>query len=169
MLQRLPLALTATLVAGCATIPGPQTAAQRLQQAQLDESQQCSATPTIDWRMLSPPNVERVDPVYFSVQHGRGNVERELRGVQVRVRPQPGMTAPGLAAMLSCHRAHRLLGHPDGAAATDAFALADAWVDIRVEAADAVYVVTVRADEPRDNQTLLDGAQSLVRVTSAAH
>jgi hypothetical protein len=154
------LVLGALALLGCATVPGPHSADERARQARRDEQQHCSGAPA-DLRPLAPPNVERVEPLYFTVQHGRGNVDRELRGAQLYIRPAAGVTPQWIEAALACHRARRVLGRGDEAApAQDPFVLPNAWVDIQVNAGDAAFVVTVRSEEPRDNAELLARARA---------
>lgn len=158
--QRRLIWVGALLLGGCATVPGPRSADERARQALRDEQLSCSGGPA-DLRPLGPPNIERVEPLYFTVQHGRGNVDRELRGAQLYVRPSVGVTPQWIAAALACHRARRVLGRGDEAApAQDPFVLPNAWVDIEVTGGDAAFVVTVRSEEPRDNAELLARARA---------
>ena len=158
--QRRLFCIGALVLGGCATVPGPHSADERARQALRDEQQHCSGG-AADLRPLAPPNVERVEPLYFTVQHGRGNVDRELRGAQLYVRPSAGVTPQWIEAALMCHRARRVLGRGDEATpAQDPFVLPNAWVDIQVNAGDAAFVVTVRSEEPRDNAELLARARA---------
>src|SRR2546423_9348966 len=147
-------------VAACATSGGPRTAKERAAQARDDAQRMCLGAPPTDLRPLARENIESVEPIYFVIQHGRGNREEQVRGVRLYLRPQPGMSAQWIEQTLICHRARHLLGSGEPELVNEPWVLPAGWVDVTVEDGVGAFVVTLRGLEPRDSEEALARARA---------
>lgn len=148
------------LLAACANSGGPRTAKERAAQARDDAQRVCVGAPPTDLRPFARENIERVEPIYFVIQHGRGNREEQVRGVRLYLRPQPGMSAQWIEQTLICHRARRLLGPGEPELANEPWVLPAGWVDVAVEDGQGAFVVTLRGLEARDSEEALARARA---------
>jgi hypothetical protein len=147
------------LALGCATA-GPRSAEERAAQARTDEQRMCAGAPATDLAAFAPPNIERVEPILFVIQHGRGNREEQVRGVRLYLRPQPGMSAPLVERTLVCHRARRLVGAGEPELPNEPWVLPAGWVDVTVAEGAGDFIVSLRGIEPRDGEEALARARA---------
>jgi hypothetical protein len=110
---------------------------------------------------VDPHQAERAEPVFSHVHSGRNDSEARLRGAELRVHVQPGMTSEWLERQIACHEVKAALGEAQ-ARADDPFLLPDGWVDSSVRSEAGSFLVTLRPKNPDRAKEVLGRAEAFV-------
>ena len=116
--------------------------------------------------VLGGSAVQRVQPLYSTVDNAKGGLQAELRGATVVVEALPGITAEWLDRALECHGAKEALGHTT-AASDDPFWLPGSSVDIDVRSAKDGFDVAVSAYSSSDAHQVLARANAFAKSKTA--
>jgi len=106
--------------------------------------------------------VQKVEPLYTTVEGAKMGRQSELRGATVVVAALPGMTAEWLDRALECHSAREVLGHA-AVASADPFWLPGSSVDIDVRSARDGFDVAVAGYSSEDARQILARANAFVK------
>jgi hypothetical protein len=112
--------------------------------------------------VLGGSAVQRVQPLYSTVDNAKAGLQAELRGATVVVEALPGITAEWLDRALECHSAKEALGHTT-AASDDPFWLPGSSVDIDVRSARDGFDVAVSAYSSSDAHQVLARANAFAK------
>jgi len=149
-----------TLVVGCSMSgPPPRT------QAAVVEAR-CGDDPgVVDARVVGPQNVDRVEPLYASVNTRPNGMESRLIGAKLHIRMIDGVMPESVGQALVCHQARETL-RPS---ADDAcpYAVPGAWVDIQVKPDAMGYEVALRGQDFVEAKQILDRARAFAESSAA--
>lgn len=155
--------LLALPMAGCGG-PSGQTVKTPADQAAFMERTRCAADD--DEKALGPvlggEAVQRVQPLYSTVEGAKTGHMAELRGATVVVQALPGLTAEWLDRALECHSAREALGHTS-APSDDPFWLPGSSVDIDVRSARDGFDVAITAYSSSDARQVLTRANAFAK------
>jgi hypothetical protein len=151
------LLLGGVLLSGCAATPAAIHDDAVHTAASIDHHG-CSTSGSLPF---SPNEAERADPLLTYGHRGRSDGEARLRGAELRVRVQPGMTAEWLEHEIACHAAKTALGQAR-ARTDDPFFLPDGWVDTSVRSEAGTFLVTLRPRDPERAKEVLGRAEAFV-------
>jgi len=149
---------------GCATVPGGSTgvAMTPAQAAQIAD-QECAGIPAKERElgiMAYRDSIGGVRPLKEKTHVGKWEYTHD-RGVEIAVRAQPGMSAPWLERVATCHIALVTAGRAEAnASAADPLLVAGATV--RVDEADTGFVVSVRVPDDASDSEILRRTQALL-------
>jgi hypothetical protein len=150
--------LTLSAVTACTgIIPGTMPHDIRYDAAAL-ERERCDSSP-VDPRIYSASIIQKVEPYYRHVMGGPSGLEARFSGVQLELRPLPGVTIELLERGLMCRSAQAMLGHVEPAA-NEPYFLPDAWVKIDVSSSHGAFLVTLAAEDPARAHELFERAKA---------
>jgi hypothetical protein len=146
---------------GCATMSGG-SAAMTPAEAEQVASEECSGVPQNerDMGLLAyRDSISGTRALVEKTHVGKSEVSRE-RGIVMFVRAKPGMSAPWLGRIASCHIALEAAGGSGSAGNTDPQLVPGATV--RVEEAFDGYVVSIRVPDDAASSEALRRAQAFL-------
>jgi hypothetical protein len=154
--------VTVAGIGGCATTTSPALAAV---QGGQDPVQACAGVPAKE-RELGLASyrdaIAGTAPMHERVLISKSNTVDQQVGVQIAVRAQPGLTAPWLARVATCHAALAASGQLESRDARD-----DTWVvpgvSVAVSEASTGFVVSVRAPNVSAAEDLNGRAVAMVK------
>lgn len=153
------LLVAASVTEGCALlVPASRDPIELATQEQKESSCDASA---IDPALEGPSAIFSVQAAYSSIPSKSG-YDTHLLGAELRYRPLPGLTTERLQRALRCHAVRLTLARtfpPD-----DPFVLPNAWVKIRVEAAETSFVVRATSREADEAKQILGRAKAFVNT-----
>jgi hypothetical protein len=117
--------------------------------------------------VLSGDAVQRVQPLYSTVEGAKTGPQSELRGATVTVAALPGLTAEWLDRALECHSAKEMLGH-EPAPSDDPFWLPGSSVDIDVTSDRDGFNVAITAYSANDARQILTRANAFAKSKASA-
>jgi hypothetical protein len=153
--------LLALLASGCIHFFGFVPVANhgdRIRLATEEEHKKCDSQ-SVDPRFFSPEIVESVEPLYSHVSTSGSNIATRLRGAEVHLRPQPGMTLEYLTRVLQCRSARLVLGRVE-APPNEPYWLPDGWVKIDVRSDSGSFVVALDGEDLSEAKEILARAQA---------
>lgn len=145
------------LLSGCAATPAAIHDEAVHTAASVDHSA-CASASSLP---VDPTQAEGAAPLLTYVHSGRSDGEARLRGAELRVRVQPGMTSEQLEHQISCHAAATVRGE-EQSRADDPFSLPDGWVESSVRSDAGSFLVTLRPTNPERAKEVLDRAEAFV-------
>jgi hypothetical protein len=117
--------------------------------------------------VLGGDAVQRVQPLYSTVEGAKTGHQSELRGAVVTVSALPGITAEWLDRALECHSAKEVLGHGP-TLSDDPFWLPGSSVNIDVTSDRDGFNVAVSAYSANDARRILDRANAFAKSKTSA-
>lgn len=158
------LALLAITAGACAdpSAPGGRTPAD---EAAFMERTRCASDDTDKALapVLSGDAVQRVQPLYSTIEGAKSGHQAELRGAIVTVSALPGITAEWLDRGLECHSAREVLGR-EPTPSDDPFWLPRSTVNIDVSSDRDGFNVAVSAYSADDARRILDRANAFAKA-----
>lgn len=146
------------LAEGCALLVLPSRDPVELATQEQKESA-CDAS-AVDPELEGAGAIMSVEPAYSSIPSKTG-YDTHLLGAELRYRPLPGLTTERLQRALRCHAVRLTLARtipPE-----DPFVLPNAWVKIKVEAAETSFVVRATSTEALEAKEILGRAKAFVK------
>jgi hypothetical protein len=117
--------------------------------------------------VLGGDAVQRVQPLYSTIEGAKTGHQSELRGAVVIVSALPGITAEWLDRALECHSAKEVLGH-EPKLSDDPFWLPGSSVNIDVTSDRDGFNVAVSAYSANDARRILDRANAFAKSKTSA-
>jgi hypothetical protein len=117
--------------------------------------------------VLSGDAVQRVQPLYSTIEGAKSGHQAELRGAIVTVSALPGVTAEWLDRALECHSAKEVLGH-EPTPSDDPFWLPRSTVNIDVTSDRDGFNIAISAYSANDARQILDRANAFEKAKAAA-
>jgi hypothetical protein len=153
-----------TAAGGCATVPGGSTgAAMTPAQAAQVADQECAGIPAKERElgiMAYRDSIGGVRPLKEKTRVGKWEYSHD-RGVEIAVRAQPGMSAPWLERVATCHIALATAGRSEATSnGTDPLLVPGATV--RVDEADTGFIVSVRVPDDASDSEISRRTQALL-------
>ncbi|AKV02133.1 hypothetical protein AKJ09_08796 [Labilithrix luteola] len=147
-----------SVTGGCALlVPASRDPIELATQEQKESACDASA---LDPELEGRSAILSVGPAYSSIPSKAG-YDTHLLGAELRYRPLPGLTTERLERALRCHAVRLTLARtipPD-----DPFVLPNAWVKIKVEAAETSFVVRATSTEATEAKEILARATSFAK------
>jgi len=161
-MRRSPLvvaALASALVACTMIIPG--TMAHDLtRDAAEQERKRCDPDP-VDPRLFGRDVIESEAPYYRYAMGGPNGREAHVAGVELELRPLPGVTAELLERGLLCRSAQLMLGHASPLP-NEPYYLPGAWVTVDVRSGGGSLAVRVAAEDDEHGREILARAKAFL-------
>src|SRR5215468_8043545 len=160
-MKRMAVALALALAA--CIYPGKSTRTERLTAASEERVRYCSSDAESGFNAVLA-NVEAAQPLYAKLRTGPRNIYTyKLVGARFEIRARDGWTAEGLEQVLRCHQARGAAGDLSPAE-TDPFALAEGWIDIRVQSEKGHFLVSARGQTEDESRLIDSRAQEFIAI-----
>jgi hypothetical protein len=135
----------------CSSHEEPKTVATGASCSSLEGSQETLA------ELYKPGTIYRADPIEETVFHARASTPVYVMGASLKVRAEPGMSAPYMQRVLACHAASGGAVHPND----PLFPKSGTLAKLSVEESKFGFAINVVGDSRKTGEEILKRAETL--------